>query len=88
MRRVGWTVAGLALAGWRLDAVQAQGPRAQDDPEAVQAAEADDQSPASRAEQLYEEGTDALDEERWDEALRAFDEVLRLGGGRAEGALY
>jgi HEAT repeat protein len=48
----------------------------------------DDEKPGQRIEELYDEGTDALDEERWDDAVAAFDEVSRMGGDRADGALY
>jgi HEAT repeat protein len=48
----------------------------------------DDETPASRAEELYEDATSSLDEEEWDEAIDKLDEVLRIGGARAEGALY
>lgn len=43
---------------------------------------------AEREEELYEEGTDALDEEKWDEAIQAFDAAARVGGRRADAALY
>ncbi|HKY34107.1 MAG TPA: HEAT repeat domain-containing protein [Candidatus Polarisedimenticolia bacterium] len=36
----------------------------------------------------YEEGTDALDESEWEDAVEAFDEVARLGRSRVDGALY
>jgi HEAT repeat protein len=48
----------------------------------------DDETPAQRAEERYQEGTDALDEERWERAVEAFDEVARMGGARVDGALY
>jgi HEAT repeat protein len=57
-----------------------------DDPEPAD--DPDDDKPANRAEELYEEGTDALDEEQWDEAVQRFDELVRLGGPRTEAALY
>lgn len=41
-----------------------------------------------RAEESYERGSEALDESEWDGAVRAFSEVVRLGGRRADGALY
>jgi hypothetical protein len=49
------------------------------------------QAPDARAEResaRYEAGTQALDEERWDEAIAAFDEVASLGGRRADAGLY
>lgn len=41
-----------------------------------------------RESELYREGAEALDEEDWEAAVETFDEVVRLRGGRAEGALY
>ena len=43
---------------------------------------------ANRAEELYDRGTEALDEERWDRAVESFDGVAAMGGPRADGALY
>jgi HEAT repeat protein len=42
----------------------------------------------TRQEALYERGTDALDEGRWERALEAFSEAARLTGDRTEGSLY
>ena len=95
-----WVMAAALLAGgWvRMGSVHgAQAPAADlvaaswtdaDDPEADDPETDDDETPAERAEELYEDGTDALDEERWDDAIGSFDELLRIGGARAEGALY
>ena len=41
-----------------------------------------------REEERYERGTEALDEERWDQAIEAFDRVAQSGGRRADAALY
>lgn len=41
-----------------------------------------------QAEERYEEGTEALDESQWDHAVKAFEQVCRLGGRRCDGALY
>jgi HEAT repeat protein len=41
-----------------------------------------------REERAYERGKKALDENRWDQALAAFDGVVQMGGSRADGALY
>ncbi len=43
---------------------------------------------ADREEEAYDRGTEALDEERWDRALEAFDRVAAMAGRRADGALY
>ena len=63
------------VAGWVDDA---------DDPDDPD----DDDKPENRAEELYEDGTDALDEEQWDQAIEKFDELIGLGGPRTEAALY
>jgi HEAT repeat protein len=101
VRTMAWGVAVVAVAALRLGAVQAaQAPPldertavaaawpALDDSEADDPAEDEDETPAARAEELYEDGTDALDDEHWDDAIRKFDEVVRLGGERVDGALY
>jgi HEAT repeat protein len=92
-----WVMAALLAAGWGhvapvqaaqarwLDAVEADDPDDEaDDPDD----DDDDEKPADRAEELYEEATDALDEEQWDQAIARIDELLRIGGPRTEGALY
>ena len=38
--------------------------------------------------QLYERGTEALDQRRWDRAQQLFDDVIKLKGRRTDGALY
>ena len=38
--------------------------------------------------QLYERGTQALDQRRWDRAQQLFDDVIKLKGRRIDGALY
>jgi HEAT repeat protein len=97
-----WVMAAaLAGAGWaRTGPVHAAQERGEEPPSPVLVAgwigddldEADDpdedDKPEDRAEELYEEGTDALDEEQWDQAIARFDELLRLGGPRTEAALY
>jgi HEAT repeats/Outer membrane lipoprotein len=45
--------------------------------------EADD-----RESDLYEEGTDAIDEQEWNDAIKAFKAVAEMGGSRADGGLY
>jgi hypothetical protein len=42
----------------------------------------------SRQQDLYEEGTDALDESQWEHAAALFAEAARQPGDRADGALY
>lgn len=41
-----------------------------------------------READLYENGTDAIDDEEWDDAVRAFKAVAEMNGSRADGALY
>lgn len=48
----------------------------------------DREESADRESDLYEEGTDAIDEQEWDEAIRAFRSVAEMNGSRADGALY
>src|SRR5687768_2050618 len=43
---------------------------------------------ANREDERYERGTEALDEERWDRAIEAFDSVVNMGGRRADAGLY
>ena len=38
--------------------------------------------------QMYERGTQALDQRRWDRAQALFDDVIKLKGRRVDGALY
>lgn len=47
----------------------------------------DDQA-ASREEELYKDGTEYLDESKWNDALSKFQQVAALKGRRADGALY
>jgi len=49
------------------------------------AAESDQES---RQQELYEQGTDALDDGQWDRAAAVFAEAARQPGDRADGALY
>jgi hypothetical protein len=51
----------------------------------------DSESKAERAEResdLYDDGTDAIDEGKWDRAIDKFSEVAEMKGSRADGALY
>ena len=43
---------------------------------------------SEREADLYEEGTDAIDDENWDEAVRTFARVAEMKGSRADGAVY
>jgi HEAT repeat protein len=51
------------------------------------AAEAEEQA-ASKEEEAYDRGTNALDEEHWDRAIEAFDFVVRMAGRKADAGLY
>jgi HEAT repeat protein len=42
----------------------------------------------SQEDRYYERGTSALQENRWDRAVEAFSEAVKLGGRRVDGALY
>jgi HEAT repeat protein len=50
-------------------------------------AESEEQA-ASKEEEAYDRGTEALDAERWDRAIEAFDAVVRMAGRRADAGLY
>jgi HEAT repeat protein len=43
---------------------------------------------SEREADLYEEGADAIDDEEWEDAVRAFSKCAELKGKRADGALY
>jgi tetratricopeptide (TPR) repeat protein len=43
---------------------------------------------ALQANNLYNEGTQALNESRWDDAMGKFDSVIKNGSGNTAGALY
>jgi len=49
---------------------------------------ADDDQEKSREEDLYDQGTDAIDDSRWQEAVEKFDRVVQLHSKRADAALY
>ncbi|HUG53408.1 MAG TPA: HEAT repeat domain-containing protein [Vicinamibacteria bacterium] len=67
---------------------QEQRERAQEQIEREQERRARAASRGDREEELYERGREALDEERWDRAVQAFDDVARMGGRRADAGLY
>ena len=50
--------------------------------------DSDDDDKAAREEDLYDAGTDAIDDAHWQEAVDKFDEVIKLHGKRADAALY
>ena len=61
----------------------------------VDVADAADQEPddeqeeaEDREQDAYDSGTDAIDEEHWDQAVRHFERVAAMGGKRADAALY
>lgn len=59
---------------------------------ATSTAEERSSAPATKEKEkendLYERGTQALDDSNWTDAATAFREVVRLGGSRADAALY
>jgi HEAT repeat protein len=61
---------------------------AQADGEAADEQAAAKEARDSKEDEAYERGTAALDEESWDRAIQAFDAVVRMGGRRADAALY
>src|SRR6478672_1574561 len=52
------------------------------------ASAATEQEASGKDSQLYAKGTAALDENDWDAAADAFQQVVKMGGSRADGALY
>src|SRR5687767_13541687 len=70
--RGGWAQGGDAEPGIEIAAALDQEP-------------GDDESPEDEA---YEEGNDAVADEEWDDAVRAFDRVIALNGRRLDAALY
>ena len=58
------------------------------DATAVATAPEEKSSAKEKEADLYDKGTRALDDGNWSEAATAFSEVVKLGGSRAEGALY
>ena len=46
------------------------------------------QEKADRLEELYEDGREALDEDRYDKAEAKFDQLARLNGPQTDAALY
>ena len=47
-----------------------------------------DDDKEEREQELYEEGTDAIDESHWQQAVDKFDQVIQMHGKRADAALY
>src|SRR5579871_180852 len=45
-------------------------------------------SPAAKDDALYNDGTRAINEGRWSDAVDLFNKVVQMHGERAEGALY
>src|SRR5258705_4407490 len=43
---------------------------------------------AERESDLYEVGTEAIDEEQWEDAIRNFTKVAEMKGSKADGAIY
>src|SRR6185436_13717504 len=50
--------------------------------------EAPEDQRSERESDLYEQGTDAIDDEQWEEAFRAFSKVAEMKGDRTDGAIY
>lgn len=71
----------LVLSGGRAQA-------ALSDVEAFYAESNDQAAGTSREADLYEDGTDAIDDERWNDAVQAFRSIAQMKSSRADGALY
>jgi hypothetical protein len=78
-------LAAFAIAATFLNPVLYAAPAPYPEP-APDAESANDRS--EREADLYEEGTDAIDDENWDEAVRTFARVAEMKGSRADGAVY
>jgi hypothetical protein len=72
-------IAALAVAATLTNAAAAAAP-------APYPAPADERS--EREADLYDQGTDAIDDEDWEEAVRAFARVAEMKGTRADGAVF
>ncbi len=72
-------IAALAVAATFITHTMAAAPAPYPEP-------ADERS--EREADLYEQGTDAIDEEQWEQALRAFSRVAEMKGTRADGAAF
>ena len=51
-------------------------------------AAAPDSGETGEESDLYDAGSDALDDQAWDQAISKFDKVIRMGGEHAPGAMY
>ena len=47
-----------------------------------------DQEKAERESELYDDGQDAIDENKWDKAIEKFDQVIELHGRHVDAAIY
>jgi HEAT repeat protein len=86
MPAAGWHSAGSAARSGELSAVEIFGSVRSD--VARTAADGVDDDREQREEDLYESGTDAIDEEHWQQAVEKFDQVAKLHGKKADAALY
>lgn len=78
-----------ALAAWAVAAtLLIGGGRAYADAFPWPAMMSEDEDREDREAELYEDGTDAIDDEDWDEAISAFKAVVEMKGSRADGGLY
>jgi len=58
------------------------------DPQAAEKANADAEKAKAREDEVYSSAKDELDDGEYDNAIKGFDEVIRLRGRKADGALY
>src|SRR4051812_22416492 len=84
--RTRWVMVALAGLMAAAPAVRAEVRDSEREERERQGARAEEKS--DREDELYDRGTEALDEERWDRALDAFSQVAALGGRRADAGLY
>ena len=58
------------------------------DPQAAEKANTDAERAKAREDEVYSSAKDALDEGEYDSAVKEFDEVIKMRGRKADGALY
>lgn len=78
----GWVGAGSTVV------VAEASDRAEREPSKAERARQHEQELDEREQDTYDEGMDALDEQKWSDAIRKFDEVAKMGRSHASGALY
>ena len=87
-RRIPRTRFGIALAIAAIAAAPTRAALARNLDEVFVLASNTSEQESGKDAELYERGTSALDSGDWDAAARSFEQVVKMGGSRADGALY